>query len=85
MNTDSNEYEREYHKMGRPSLYGFLLWIPIMGAVGYCTAKWFRVSWPFFSVGFLYVGVLLVFSIRCMIARYRWKGSTDGSSPGGAT
>ena len=75
MNTNMNEYERLYRKMGRLCLYAFLLWMPIMGAVGYCTVKWFRASWPFFSVGFLYMGVLLVFSIRCIIARYRWKYS----------
>jgi hypothetical protein len=74
-----NEHERVYRKMARWSLYGVLLWIPVMGAVGYIAVKVFNASWPFFTVAFTYMGVMAIVSVRCIVARWRWKHSSEAS------
>jgi uncharacterized ion transporter superfamily protein YfcC len=75
MPEDTSKYEREYNRIRRLLLYLFLLWMPVMGTVMYCTVKRLLLGWVFFSIAFLYMAIALVLSIQCLVAHYRWKHS----------
>jgi len=69
-----NPNELVYKKTGRLLIILFVLYIPVVGTIGFGIGKLLDSSLPLFLAAGAYMAVVLFFWIKRFIAYYRWKG-----------
>ncbi|HZP01244.1 MAG TPA: hypothetical protein VFD30_13205 [Terriglobia bacterium] len=69
-----NPQEIEYRKTGRILTVLLLLYVPVVGIIGFALLKVFNRMWPALLVATLWIVVMIVISILRFVAYYRWTG-----------
>jgi hypothetical protein len=66
-------YEQEYRRTGRIITFLFVLYLPVVGLLGWALGRLFDAAWPLFGFAGLWMATLLVFSVLRFVAYVKWK------------
>ncbi len=69
-----NPHEYQYQRTGRVLAILFILFLPVVGLVGFGLGRLLGASWPLFVSAGVWMGVMIVVSVLRFVAYYRWTG-----------
>jgi len=69
-----NPHEHQYRQAGRVLTILFVLYVPVVGILGFALVKLSGVNWPVFILAGMWMAVILLFTVKRFLAYYRWTG-----------
>lgn len=69
-----NPHEYQFRRTGRFLAILLILFVPVVGLVGFGLGRLLNASWPLFLCAGFWIAAMVALSVLRFVAYYRWTG-----------